>query len=225
MRLHNNRPRHHLAQTPARGSGQAASLMTSLVSCMRTGLLSGRWMPGWRPRRWSLRLSRTRPGGTCARPRCGGQRSSTCMSSSRGSAGWPPTSSRTPSAPSCPVGHANHVAGVRQDRRQRAARSPRRGGPLRSLLAGTLRAAARPPGRRAWGHRAAYRHVGSTAVPGLPAKTVIDVQVSIAGLDDESRYVAQIERAGYHIGSVKGNDLHGRVRGRASTRCRRTARP
>jgi GrpB-like predicted nucleotidyltransferase (UPF0157 family) len=44
-------------------------------------------------------------------------------------------------------------------------------------------------------------HVGSTAVLGLPAKPVIDVQVSVADLDDESRYVAQIEQAGVQLRS------------------------
>jgi GrpB-like predicted nucleotidyltransferase (UPF0157 family) len=39
-------------------------------------------------------------------------------------------------------------------------------------------------------------HLGSTAVRGLPAKPTIDIQISVADLDDESRYVAQIERAG-----------------------------
>jgi GrpB-like predicted nucleotidyltransferase (UPF0157 family) len=42
-------------------------------------------------------------------------------------------------------------------------------------------------------------HVGSTAVPGLPAKPTIDVQISVADLDDESRYVAQIEQAGVQL--------------------------
>jgi GrpB-like predicted nucleotidyltransferase (UPF0157 family) len=44
-------------------------------------------------------------------------------------------------------------------------------------------------------------HVGSTAVPGLPAKPVIDVQVSVADPEDESGYVAQIERAGVQLHS------------------------
>lgn len=44
-------------------------------------------------------------------------------------------------------------------------------------------------------------HVGSTAVPGLPAKPTIDVQVSVADLDDESRYVPHIERAGVQLRS------------------------
>jgi GrpB-like predicted nucleotidyltransferase (UPF0157 family) len=39
-------------------------------------------------------------------------------------------------------------------------------------------------------------HVGSTAVPGLPAKPVIDIQVSVADVEDESSYVPPIERAG-----------------------------
>ena len=37
-------------------------------------------------------------------------------------------------------------------------------------------------------------HVGSTAVPGLDAKPVIDVQVSVASLEPESTYVAPLER-------------------------------
>ncbi|MGO9297099.1 MAG: GrpB family protein [Streptosporangiaceae bacterium] len=44
-------------------------------------------------------------------------------------------------------------------------------------------------------------HVGSTAVLGLPAKPTIDIQVSVADLDDESRYVAQIEQAGVQLRS------------------------
>lgn len=44
-------------------------------------------------------------------------------------------------------------------------------------------------------------HVGSTAVPGLAAKPTIDVQVSVADLGDESRYVAQIERVGVQLRS------------------------
>jgi GrpB-like predicted nucleotidyltransferase (UPF0157 family) len=36
-------------------------------------------------------------------------------------------------------------------------------------------------------------HVGSTAVPGLPAKPVIDVQISVSDPDMESSYVPEIE--------------------------------
>jgi GrpB-like predicted nucleotidyltransferase (UPF0157 family) len=44
-------------------------------------------------------------------------------------------------------------------------------------------------------------HVGSTAVPGLSAKPTIDVQISVADLDDESRYVAQIGHIGVQLRS------------------------
>ncbi len=39
-------------------------------------------------------------------------------------------------------------------------------------------------------------HVGSTAVPGLAAKPIIDVQVSVRDVEDEATYVPAIERAG-----------------------------
>jgi GrpB-like predicted nucleotidyltransferase (UPF0157 family) len=39
-------------------------------------------------------------------------------------------------------------------------------------------------------------HVGSTAVPGLAAKPVIDVQVSVRDVDDEAAYAPSIEHAG-----------------------------
>lgn len=39
-------------------------------------------------------------------------------------------------------------------------------------------------------------HIGSTAVPGLVAKPIIDVLVSVADLDEESRYVPAIESLG-----------------------------
>jgi GrpB-like predicted nucleotidyltransferase (UPF0157 family) len=44
-------------------------------------------------------------------------------------------------------------------------------------------------------------HVGSTAVPGLPAKPIVDIQVSVADLTDESCYVAQIEAVGLRLRS------------------------
>jgi len=44
-------------------------------------------------------------------------------------------------------------------------------------------------------------HVGSTAVPGLAAKPVIDVQVSVAELSDESGYVPKIEALGIQLRS------------------------
>jgi GrpB-like predicted nucleotidyltransferase (UPF0157 family) len=39
-------------------------------------------------------------------------------------------------------------------------------------------------------------HVGSTSVPGLAAKPVVDIQVSVADLGDEDRYVPPCEGAG-----------------------------
>lgn len=39
-------------------------------------------------------------------------------------------------------------------------------------------------------------HVGSTSVPGLAAKPVIDIQVSVPDIDDERAYVPGIERCG-----------------------------
>lgn len=42
-------------------------------------------------------------------------------------------------------------------------------------------------------------HVGSTAVPGLSAKPIIDVDVSVADADDEAGYLPALERAGYRL--------------------------
>ncbi len=43
-------------------------------------------------------------------------------------------------------------------------------------------------------------HVGSTSVPGLPAKPIVDIQVSVLDLEDES-YVPPLERAGVQLRS------------------------
>ena len=40
-------------------------------------------------------------------------------------------------------------------------------------------------------------HIGSTAVPGLAAKPIIDVQVSVASLEPVAAYRDQIERCGF----------------------------
>jgi GrpB-like predicted nucleotidyltransferase (UPF0157 family) len=40
-------------------------------------------------------------------------------------------------------------------------------------------------------------HVGSTSVPGLAAKPIIDIDLSVADPDDEAAYVADLEAAGY----------------------------
>lgn len=40
-------------------------------------------------------------------------------------------------------------------------------------------------------------HVGSTAVPGLPAKDVIDIQASVASLDEAAAIIAAMSAAGF----------------------------
>ena len=40
-------------------------------------------------------------------------------------------------------------------------------------------------------------HVGSTAVPGLAAKPIVDLQLSVDAIDPHDRYVAPPERLGY----------------------------
>jgi GrpB-like predicted nucleotidyltransferase (UPF0157 family) len=42
-------------------------------------------------------------------------------------------------------------------------------------------------------------HVGSTAVPGLAAKPIIDLQLSVDRIGEQSRYVAPLERLGYML--------------------------
>ncbi|GAA1506837.1 GrpB family protein [Nocardioides humi] len=52
--------------------------------------------------------------------------------------------------------------------------------------------------RRALGWRAlVVEHVGSTAVPGLPAKPIIDVDLVVADPADEAAYVPALEAAGF----------------------------
>ena len=40
-------------------------------------------------------------------------------------------------------------------------------------------------------------HIGSTAVPGLAAKPIIDVLVTVADIEEEPRYLPALQRAGY----------------------------
>jgi GrpB-like predicted nucleotidyltransferase (UPF0157 family) len=40
-------------------------------------------------------------------------------------------------------------------------------------------------------------HIGSTAVPGLAAKPILDLQLSVAALEPRARYVDPLERLGY----------------------------
>ena len=42
-------------------------------------------------------------------------------------------------------------------------------------------------------------HVGSTAVPGLAAKPIVDVQVSVADVENEESYLPSIEREGFEL--------------------------
>ncbi len=44
-------------------------------------------------------------------------------------------------------------------------------------------------------------HVGSTAVPGLAAKPILDIQVTVVDLEDEGAYVPAIDRAGVALRS------------------------
>jgi GrpB-like predicted nucleotidyltransferase (UPF0157 family) len=42
-------------------------------------------------------------------------------------------------------------------------------------------------------------HIGSTAVPGLVAKPIIDIQVSVPDVEDEAPYLPVLVAAGYHL--------------------------
>jgi GrpB-like predicted nucleotidyltransferase (UPF0157 family) len=54
--------------------------------------------------------------------------------------------------------------------------------------------------RSALGHKALrVEHVGSTSVPGLCAKPVIDILLVVADSSDESSYVPDLEEAGYTL--------------------------
>lgn len=54
--------------------------------------------------------------------------------------------------------------------------------------------------RKALGARALQiEHVGSTSVPGLAAKPVIDIVLVVANSADEARYVPDLESAGYRL--------------------------
>ncbi|HYK34083.1 MAG TPA: GrpB family protein [Streptosporangiaceae bacterium] len=66
-----------------------------------------------------------------------------------------------------------------------------------------------------WRHRVAaalgpaalgIEHVGSTSVPGLAAKPIIDIQISVGDLADEPRYVPGLEGAGLVLRSR--DELH-----------------
>lgn len=42
-------------------------------------------------------------------------------------------------------------------------------------------------------------HIGSTAVPGLPAKPIIDIQLSVHDAEDEDSYLPGLIAAGYEL--------------------------
>ncbi|KAF5000239.1 hypothetical protein FGRMN_1871 [Fusarium graminum] len=42
-------------------------------------------------------------------------------------------------------------------------------------------------------------HVGSTSVPGLPAKAVIDIDLIVKDINNEASYVAALEKADFHF--------------------------
>ncbi|WEV73363.1 GrpB family protein [Bifidobacterium sp. ESL0798] len=52
----------------------------------------------------------------------------------------------------------------------------------------------------ALGFRAlAIEHIGSTSVPGLDAKPLIDIDLTLAGSEDEGMYVPALEKAGFRL--------------------------
>lgn len=48
-------------------------------------------------------------------------------------------------------------------------------------------------------------HIGSTAVPGLPAKPIVDIQIGVDDLDDEPAYAPAIESLGVQLRSRDRN--------------------
>ena len=48
-------------------------------------------------------------------------------------------------------------------------------------------------------HLVSVSHVGSTAVSGLPAKAIIDIDVVVPNVNDESAYVAALESQGFQF--------------------------
>ncbi|HLY47812.1 MAG TPA: GrpB family protein [Solirubrobacteraceae bacterium] len=56
----------------------------------------------------------------------------------------------------------------------------------------------------------AIEHVGSTSVPGLAAKPIVDIQVSVAALENESAYVPALAEVGLQLRSR--DELHRHLR-------------
>lgn len=65
---------------------------------------------------------------------------------------------------------------------------PQRFGEISTRLAGAL-------GARAL----RIDHVGSTAVPGLPAKPIVDVQISVPDVEDEAAYLPSTQGQGFEL--------------------------
>jgi GrpB-like predicted nucleotidyltransferase (UPF0157 family) len=56
---------------------------------------------------------------------------------------------------------------------------------------------------------ARLEHVGSTAVPGLAAKPILDLQLSVGALEPRARYVEPLERLGYmFVPAPEAPDYH-----------------
>ena len=52
-------------------------------------------------------------------------------------------------------------------------------------------------------------HVGSTAVPGLAAKPILDLQMSVTAIESRGRYVPHLERLGYlFVSDPEWPDFH-----------------
>ena len=92
-------------------------------------------------------------------------------------------------------------------RRPDAAGRTRRAGRLRPGLAGSLRARGGADQVRAGGSGPALEHVGSTSVPGLAAKPIIDIVLAVADSADEAAYVPPMEAAGYVL-RIREPDWH-----------------
>ena len=62
---------------------------------------------------------------------------------------------------------------------------------------------------RALGARALrIEHIGSTSVPGLAAKPIIDILLVVADSSDEDSYLPQLEAAGYSL-HIREPEFHG----------------
>ena len=51
-------------------------------------------------------------------------------------------------------------------------------------------------------------HVGSTSVPGLVAKPIVDIQVGVAGLEESRPIFGSLESIGYSYDSVRPDVMH-----------------